>query len=78
MSVERVDYRHICKDEKNNPKVVGAVMAEAVKVFMQKVRGINGAEFRYNEGHPVTLSDLAEIGAYFEKIWNNEEIYMEI
>jgi len=45
---------------------------------MQKVRGINGAEFRYNEGHPVTLSDLAEIGTYFEKIWNNEEIYLEI
>lgn len=29
MSIERSDYRHICRDEKNNPKVVEDVMTDS-------------------------------------------------
>lgn len=77
MSVERVNYRHICKDNRNDPNMVAQVMEEAIGVFKKRKRGINGYEFCYNDGHPLTLDNLKEISSYFAKIWNNEEIYLE-
>lgn len=73
----RLDYRHVASGDRYNPKLFGQVTEEAFKVFLNRDRGQNGFDFRYHGEHPLTVDNMREICYYIDKIWNDEEIYLE-
>lgn len=75
METHRIEYNHVCKDSPYDPRLFYLSVEEAIKVFLKKERGINGYEFHYNEGHPLTIGNLREIAGYVDDVWSNREIY---
>lgn len=74
MQVERIPYNKVCAGLTYYPGVMHKAFKEALSIFQNIDR--NG--LAYNDEHPITIGDMKEIVDYMDKIWSNEEIYINV
>ena len=74
MQVERIPYNRVCAGLTYYPGAMRFAFEEALNIFQNRDR----KGLAYNDDHPITIGDMKEIVNYMDKIWSNEEIYINV